>query len=185
MMSVKSRNRYNKKQSEAVTRSPLLLQKQYLYAAMEEYAIASVISFFFVCLGIYHIFYEPTNFIAYFVAFIIFCFFAFSMIDFIRSFRIHRALGKVQYASEESRTLHCCKCTFLFKSVSKHTSRIVCIIMKDEQGNRFCYVYPEKEAPFDSAKKQLKAHFVDQDITLTCYQGTNLIKVLPKMPHFP
>ncbi|MBR4077132.1 MAG: hypothetical protein IKK17_00850 [Oscillospiraceae bacterium] len=185
MMSVKSRNRYNKKQSEAVPRSPLAFQKQYIHAAMVEYAIKSGIFFFCACLGIEPFFDSPPFFPGYFAASAFFCFFSFYMIGFIRSFRIHRALGKVQYASEESRTLHCCKCTFLFKSVSKHTSRIVCIIMKDEQGNRFCYVYPEKEAPFDSAKKQLKARFVNQDLTLTCYQGTNLIKVLPKMPHFP
>ena len=185
MMSVKSRNRYNKKQSEAVTRSPLLFQKQYLYAAMEEYAITCVIIFFFACLAVAVIFDEPTLFMGYLGPLFLLCFFSFYLINFIRSFRIHRALNKIQYASEESRSFHCCKCTFLFKSVSKFTSRIVCIIMKDEQGNRFYYVYPEKEAPFDSAKKQFKAHFVDQDITLTCYQGTNLIKVLPKMPHFP
>ena len=185
MMSVKSRNRYNKKQSEAVPRSPLAFQKQYIHAAMVEYAIKSGIFFFCACLGIEPFFDSPPFFPGYFAASAFFCFFSFYMIGFIRSFRIHRALSKVQYASEESRTLHCCKCTFLFKPVSKHTSRIVCIILKDEQGNRFCYVYPEKEAPFDSAKKQLKARFVSQDLTLTCYQGTNLIKVLPKMPHFP
>ena len=184
MMSVKSRNRYNKKQSEAVPRSPLAFQKQYLYAAMMDYAITSVIFFFFACLTVAVIFDEPTLFMRYFGTSVFFCFFAFYMIGFIRSFRIHRALSKIQYASEESRSFHCCKCTFLFKSVSKFTSRIVCIIMKDEQGNRFYYVYPEKEAPFDSAKKQLKARFVNQDITLTCYQGTNLSKLLPKMPRF-
>ncbi len=183
-MSVKSRKKYSIKQAKQPERSPLAFQKQYIYAAMEDNAITSVIFFFFTCIGVGILFAEDHPLGVSFFVLLIFCFFAFSMIDFIRSFRIHRALSKIQYATEEARSLHCCKCTFLFKSVSKHTARIVCIIMQDENGTRFYYVYPETEAPFDSAKRNIKESFTDRDLTLTCYKGTNMVKALPKMPKY-
>ena len=97
---------------------------------------------------------------------------------FRRSFRIYRILNKISYNVEESISIHCSKISFIYRPLQQIYSLIVGIIITDENGNQFYYVYPQNNFPSESVKKQIKKTLADHDITLTCYKGTNIVKAL-------
>ena len=105
------------------------------------------------------------------------------LVWFLQSFAVYRELSKIQHASEEVVSITCSSISFLYKSIGR-LMLIVCIVFKDEQGNRFYYVYPLDAAPNSSYKKNHIEYFTQRELTLTCYKGTNIVKSLPKMPRY-
>lgn len=185
-MSVKSRKGHAQKQNNQPNHSPLESQKQSIKATTTEYGIASIIFSFYVFVPL--AFYwgvgtDSERFGLYVGMSFIFCIWIWFLVLFIRSLRIQRELSKIPCDTEEPVSIHCKKVSFLFKEVHR-TNFIVCIVMQDTNGNRFYYVYPENDTPYNDVMKNIKTSFTDRDLTLVCYKDTNIVKALPKMPKY-
>ena len=185
-MSVKSRKRHGQKQNNHSDDSLLESQKQSIKATTTEYGTASIIFSFFVFVPLAFFWSEGTasDPFGLYVGFLfLICIWIFCLVLFIRSLRIKRELSKITCTTEEPVSIHCKKVSFLFKEVHG-TNFIVCIVMQDTNGNRFYYVYPENETPYNTVMKNIKISFTDRDLTLICYKDTNIVKALPKMPKY-
>ena len=105
-------------------------------------------------------------------------FFAFWRI-YIHSWKAYRILQNIQYISEESVTIRCKKVYFLLRSISKHSSVIACMCLRDTAGKTYYYVYPKDRAPWDGEGKYLRRQLKDKELQLTLYQGTAAIMKMP------
>ena len=179
-MSMKSRNRAYKNRNQRSAPSPLNSQKQALKLNMFYCLASSVGSFALNILGIIVVFRGENArqililsiFEMIFAVTFIHCFIAFG-----RRFKIYRQLHKIQFSTEQLVPIHCKKISFLYKPVSKHFSSIICIIIVDEYGNKFYYVYP-KEGPSEFANKFIKQQCLGKHLELNCYKNTYMIKTL-------
>ena len=91
-------------------------------------------------------------------------------------FNIWRKLIKICYTSEQVVSINCHSVSFILKSISKFSSVIACIILTDEMGDKFYYVYLEDKEPSDLARKNIKEQYLGNKIELICYKNTNIIK---------
>ena len=105
-------------------------------------------------------------------------FFIFYLIRLIRCFNVFKKVVKIQYTSEQAISVNCQKVLFMLKDISKFSSAIAYIILVDESGNKYTYVYPEDKEPSDLAKKGIKERYVGKRMELICYKNTNIIKKL-------
>ena len=180
-MSIKSRNRAYKNRNQRSASSPLNSQKQALKLNMFYCLASSVMLFVLNILGIIVIFQgENARQILFlslvemiFAGTFIHCFVAFG-----RRFKIYQQLNKIQFSTEQLFTIYCSKISFLYKPISKHFSSIICIIIVDEYGNTFYYVYPSKEAPSELGNKFIKRECLGKHLELNCYKNTHMIKTL-------
>ena len=180
-MSIKSMNRAYKNRNQRSASSPLDSQKQALKHNMFYCLASSVVLFAFNILGIIVVFQgENTRQILVlsiiemiFAGTFIHCFIAFG-----RRFKIYQQLNKIQFSTEQLFSIHCNKISFLYKPISKHFSSIICIIIVDEYGNKFYYVYPSKEAPSEFGNKFIKQQCLGKHLELNCYKNTYMIKTL-------
>ena len=179
-MSIKSRNRAYKNRNQRSASSPLNSQKQALKLNMFYCLASSVVLFALNILGIIVVF-QGENTRQIFVLSIIEMIFAGAFIHcfiaFGRRFKIYQQLNKIQFSTEQLYPIHCNKISFLYKPISKHFSSIICIIIVDEYGNKFYYVYP-KEGPSEFANKFIKQQCLGKHLELNCYKNTYMIKTL-------
>jgi hypothetical protein len=179
-MSIKSSNRAYKNRNQRSASSPLDSQKQTLKLNMFYCLASSVVLFALNILGIIVVFQgENTRQILVlsiiemiFAGTFIHCFIAFG-----RRFKIYQQLNKIQFSTEQLFPIHCNKISFLYKPISKYSSSIICIIIVDEYGNKFYYVYP-KEGPSEFANKFIKQQCLGKHLELNCYKNTYMIKTL-------
>lgn len=102
--------------------------------------------------------------------------FMFYLSHFIFCFIVFRKFVKIQYTSEHAVSINCQRVSFMLKMVSKFSSAIAYIILTDEKGNKFTYVYPEDKEPSDLAKKDIKGKYIGKRVELICYKNTNIVK---------
>ena len=179
-MSIKSRNRAYKNRNQRSASSPLNSQKQALKLNMFYCLASSVVLFVLNILGIIVVFQgENTRQILVlsiiemiFAGTFIHCFIAFG-----RRFKIYQQLNKIQFSTEQLFPIHCNKISFLYEPISKYFSSIICIIIVDEYGNKFYYVYP-KGGPSEFANKFIKQQCLGKHLELNCYKNTYMIKTL-------
>ena len=99
---------------------------------------------------------------------------------FIRRRGIARQFDKIKYASEQTVTVRCKKLCFLSRAVSRCSSVLLCVVIVDENGNKFYYVYPAAAAPADAVKRELRQACLGCRMELVCYKGTGMIKRFPQ-----
>lgn len=169
-----------KKRKNYSPSNPLLLQKQAIRNTMFDYLGASgffcivVIVMTFVELWDDGTVDQPIYVLIVFL--IIVGMFIFYLIRFIRCFNVFKNVVKIQYTSEQAISVNCQKVSFMLKDISKFSSAIAYIVLIDESGNKFTYVYPEDKEPSDLAKKDIKERCVGKKMELICYKNTNIIK---------
>ncbi len=189
-MPASSRSRSSEIQNSTFPRASLSAQKATINDIIVDYALGAVI-FFVVTFGFlaWHLIESSlikngflskaeADTIPLYIAAMGLPIFIWISAEFVRSFRIYRVLNKISYSVEEPISIHCSKVSFICKLLHHHSSLIVSVIIKDENGNRFYYVYPENRLPSEFATKQIKKSLTDHDITIICYKGTNIVKAL-------
>ena len=180
-MSIKSRNRAYKNRNQQSARSPLNSQKQALKLNMFDCLVSSVLLFALNIYVIIVVFQEENTqqiLVLSIIEMILAGTFIHCFIAFGRRFKIYQQLNKIQFSTEQLFPIHCNKISFLYKPTSKHSSSIICIIIVDEYGNKFYYVYPSKEATSEFGNKFIKQQCLGKDLELNCYKNTYMIKTL-------
>ena len=97
---------------------------------------------------------------------------------YIHAQKAYRILSNIQYIHEESVTIRCKKAYFLHRSVSKHSSVIVCVCLQDMDNHIYYCVYPERKAPWDFQTKSLRSQLKGKELQLTLYRGTTAIMTI-------
>lgn len=180
-MVLKSQKGTARKRNVQCRYNPLFLQKQAISNAMFNSLGVSVLFFVLAIVLVILEFHDgaPSLKIVYFHGLLAWCAFLCFFILFIRYFIIFRKVSKIKFTSEQCVSMYCKKITFILQPISKNASAILCIILKDKSGNKFYYVYPEKTAPSDLAKKHIKEQYIGKQVELICYKNTNIVKALP------
>lgn len=175
-----ARNKHEKKRFNAFSADPLFEQKRAITVATFEYLGAIVVLFVLVIILMRTTFYDKQlqPVFGYLMSFGFLTAFLFYCIFFVRRFNIFWKIRKIEFSNEKTVVVHCRKISFLVHPVSKYSSAILGIILKDEMGNKFYYVYPERSAPSDLAKKDIKEQYLGS-IEIVCYRNTNIVKRLP------
>ena len=180
-MSIKSRNRAYKNRNQQSSLCSLNSQKQALKLNMFYCLASSVVLFALNILGIIVVF-QGENTRQILVLSIMEMIFAGTFIHYFiafgRRFKIYQQLNKIQFSTEQLFSIHCNKISFLYKPISKHCSSIMCIIIVDEYGNKFYYVYPSKVGPSEFANKFIKQQCLGKHLELNCYKNSHMIKTL-------
>lgn len=91
---------------------------------------------------------------------------------FIRHFVIYLKFVKIKYDSEESKFITCKAIHFRTVPISKHNYEIVCVILADDNGQKYYYISNEKFA----SKQIFKSNLLEKKVKLSCYKGTSFIK---------
>jgi hypothetical protein len=183
-MSLKSRKRHAEKNHPRFPTYPLPARREAVNEIMTDYAILSILFLVLalILLTVYlferHLKGQKADESALYISAMLLPIVLFFFNQFLRSYRIGRQLKQVAYASEETLSIHCSKVSVLCRML-KWNDLIVCIILKDDQGNCFYYVYPLKNAPHISFAKHIDQAFINQDLTLICYKNSHMIKELP------
>lgn len=100
----------------------------------------------------------------------------FYLIKAIRRHRLNNAIQKIDSTDETEICIRCTKMRFMTQPVGKHSSVIMCMILYNENGEAFFYVYPKGDERTDYATETLKSSLVGFEITLACYAGTHIVK---------
>ena len=174
-MSIKSRYRTSNNK-DTVQAHILQKQKESLSVSVDYHANVALLWLFFSVLCFYILLTEKEGYIA--VCLVFLCF-VMSFVDFLRRYLLFLQLRKIKYASETEMAIQCKDVRFIFHPVGKYTHVILSIILRDSSGNRFYYICPSENAPYDSNRKAIKIQFTEKTVKLKCYQNTNFIKTLP------
>ena len=94
----------------------------------------------------------------------------------IRRHRLNNAIQKLDSTDATEIWIHCTKVQFIPQRAGKYSSVIICIVLYDEKGEAFFYVYPKGDERTDYATETLKNSLVGFEITLACYTGTHIAK---------
>ena len=100
-------------------------------------------------------------------------------VAFVRRLAVFRELGRIKELTEESVSVRCEKVSFLIHHESKFSSMILCVWLKDQSGNQFCYVCPEKWEADGRTQRRIREQYLGRTVDLACYRDTNMVKSLP------
>ena len=92
-----------------------------------------------------------------------------------------KKLNEIESSDEQTVLVNCKKISFSFTHPS-NTSRaevLLCVTIKDDEGNKFYYVFPSCEAPHRIKSREIRKALVGKTLALVCYQGANIIKQQP------
>ena len=181
-MSLKSLKREAKK-GTAVPNDLLQQQKAAIESSMLEFFGVAALFFLFFCITLMIDFIERAkqtqNGGMILAELIVFVVFAESCVSAVKRFCVFRKISKVEFSSEGTVSIHCKKISFMYIPVTKGTSSIDCIVLKDEYGKKYFYVYPKKKRPDSNLKKEIREKYLDNEMQFICYKNTNFIKILP------
>lgn len=91
---------------------------------------------------------------------------------FVRHYIIYVRFNKIQYDSEETICIDCKAIKFKTVPISKHNFEIICVILIDNDRQKYYYISNEQFA----SKQVFKSKFLEKKVKLNCYKGTNFIK---------
>lgn len=77
---------------------------------------------------------------------------------------------------------HCRSIRLLYHPVSKHRQEIIGLILKDEAGKKYIYIYPEGEEKSQVCAAPLRKQFRGAGVTVECYRDSNFVKTIPELP---
>lgn len=171
---------------EHIASNPLPLQKQALKNAILNYIAAAVLFFSFSVIMFNVIFNavfrcnetlrqnSGSLFGAFLLSFGSLCFGIFA----IQRYAILKQLEAVEGSTVYTISTRCRQVRCIGQIMTKRSAIILCLVLTDENGSKFCYVYPKGNAPPDTAKASIKAQYLGNRIELCCYHDTNMIKTL-------
>jgi len=184
-MSLKSRRKANKDSGKKASVNLLLSQRRTIRNAMLEYLGASVMFQLFALIIMNleksyngEISLNRTGFIV--VELFISAISVYWIFCFVRRLLIFCKIRKIKFSSEKTVYFYCKKVSFLLEANSKTSYIVSCIIFLDEGGNKYYYVYPNKDTPYNSDKNYIKEKYSGRELRLVCYKDTNVVKVLPE-----
>lgn len=123
--------------------------------------------------------FEFRNLLLFFCALIYVSIACIYLVTYIQCRRVLRILQNIQYISEESVTIQCQKVSFIYRVISKHSSVIACVCLRDHEGKTYYYVYPEDKARYDCERKSITKQLKGQELQLVLYRGTPAIIKMP------
>lgn len=103
------------------------------------------------------------------------------LIFFIRRFTLFRRIYSIRYSTERSKKIRCTKLRFLIQPVTKGLFLIVCLILIDENQQKYYYIYPKGHCPTESRAKALRDKLTGNTVDLVCYKNTNFVKSIPAL----
>ena len=86
---------------------------------------------------------------------------------------IFSRINKIKFSSEQVIEITCKKVAFLTQPISRHSAVIICIILKDENGQKY---YDITNGISNYAKKETKKELLNAKVSLVCYANTNFVK---------
>ena len=92
---------------------------------------------------------------------------------FLCRFLIFSRINKIKFSSEQVIEITCKKVAFLTQPISRHSAVIICIILKDENGQKY---YDITNGISNYAKKETKKELLNAKVSLVCYANTNCVK---------
>ena len=95
---------------------------------------------------------------------------------FVRRLIVLQKLSKITTTSEDTVKIICKKMTFIEQPISKSVFKVICVIFTDENGKK----YYDVVNIFHLDKKETRARFINETVTLSCYKSTCCIKSLSK-----
>ena len=96
-----------------------------------------------------------------------------------RRWRICRKIGGVLYSTADAVTIQCKKASALYHPVGQHSYAVICLVLRDELGRKYHYIYPAGHTPGDRAAKQLRHQLTGKELTLICYRDSSIVKEFP------
>ena len=96
----------------------------------------------------------------------------------LRRFVIYRLISKIQYSSEDTITIQCKNVLFLTQPISRFSSVVICTILHNENGDKYYFIYPKGCEVTDFSKKYVKTQFFKNEVELTCYRDTNIVRTI-------
>lgn len=94
----------------------------------------------------------------------------------ILSGNIYRGIRKISYASEENMIRSFSSFCRVYKQEGKYSSRLVCLILTAESGEKYYYVCPKVA----DDRKYIRENLLNKRVTVCCYRHSNFIKHLPE-----
>ena len=98
------------------------------------------------------------------------------LIKAMRRYRLDSEIQRIPCSDVTETDIHCTKVQFMTQRAGKYSSVIMCMILHNENGETFFYVYPKGDERTDYATETLKSSLVGFEITLACYSGTHIVK---------
>lgn len=95
---------------------------------------------------------------------------------FVRRFIVFQKLLEITSTSEDTVKITCKKVSFFEHPISKGASKVICVILTDENGKK----YYDVVNIFYLDKKEARAKLINEKITVNCYKSTNCVKSLSK-----
>ena len=94
------------------------------------------------------------------------------LVVFIRHYTIYVGFNKIKYDSEETISIDCKAVKFRTVPISRNNFEIICVILTDNDGQKYYYISNEQFA----SKQIFKSKFLEKKVKLNCYKGTNFIR---------
>ena len=93
----------------------------------------------------------------------------------LRDWRILQCLMQAQNNGLHTRQIVCKKVSFCLRRIRKHHHVVVGVTLRDENGEKFHFVFPiDEETPASTSTKLLK--LTKQTVQLQCYHGSNALR---------
>lgn len=101
---------------------------------------------------------------------------------------ILKELKTVDGSAEYTVSIHCRKVSCIGQILSKRTAFVLGLVLTDENGNKFYYIFPQGSAPSDSADAKIEANikkqYSESSVELICYHNTNIVKAIQPKSNF-
>lgn len=101
---------------------------------------------------------------------------------FIQCYLIFKGIDRIRSVSEETVTVQCQKIAFVTVIVSRRCQNIVCLVLTDQTGNKYYYITDRySNYTVTAATEKIKKDFLNANLSLRCYTGTNYVKFEPEI----
>jgi hypothetical protein len=105
---------------------------------------------------------------------------------FMQSYLIFKGIDRIRSAGEETVTVRCKKISFITEIIPRIVSRdcqnIVCIVLTDQTENKYYYITGRySDYTLTAATEKIKKDFLNANLSLRCYTGTNYVKFNPEI----
>lgn len=175
-MSLKSRKRDRNKREENI----LFGQKQSILSAKLD-CLGAAILFFVFAIGVLIVGYSKSAFFAGIIIteILIFCILVYFIFLYIQRLLLFKKFNLIASEGEEAVSVCCSKISFLYQPISRFSTKVLCVVFRDENGRKLYYVYPKKHMPYDFVKKNVIERYLKNKVEFICYKNTNIVKSLP------
>ncbi len=174
-MSLKSQKRSAERRDEGRGISPLQKQKEVMGKTFRHELMCLIV--FGICIPLLIAAAIAADSAFIFILAALFAFgFVLALRGVILSGNIYRGIRKIRYASEENMSQSFSSFCRVYKREWQYSSRLVCLILTAESGEKYYYVCPKVA----DDRKFIRENLLNNPVTVCCYRGSSFIKHLPE-----